>query len=855
MKYLKAGKYFKYVLYTICFWCIVIPFLDMAFQLNHMIVGGDDAVTQHYPAMLYVSRNVKDFIKALFLGGKFTFPMYEWTLGMGENTIATLNWYGFTDPFYWFSGLFTEEQMPYFYSIFFYIRVYMGGMACIALLYEINDKRSNMAYVLGGLVYSFTGFTLQCNIHIIFTHAMAYIPMMILGTERSLKGKRRGLLAVSTLLFVLSGFFFLYVASISIAVYTIYKIIIQKVMIKEAIVKITSLLSEYFVGLGLSAIIFVPIILGFLSSSRNGVKKVQDFFMSMEEIGRTLINLFLPQVSYVQVLSVSTIGVISIIWMLLAKRMKVQKICMGLLFLSVIILPVTWAMTGFSDEYDRWQVVITLYISYLTTEMWDSIENSTWHQRIGILIVYIVLGVYEKIADGLDEYKYGRTLLVYGIILLFMLVIIPFVQNLKKKEWMVLTKVALFVVIVWTIFVNWKAIARDREVEAVRQYDIVEELIPEDDSYYRVDYEKTFSEPKLGMNLSFMLDYMGISEYFSIINKSYMKAFPEWEAYKESFNNGGLDQRTILETAAGVKYFIVKEENNFIVPYGYEKIKISQDGNWELWKNQYAVPLVYTYENVLDKAIYDDMNGLEKQQVLLQAAAIEEYNGTVPQIETLKNGLHKGRYVVEGIQKGVIDEGTVSVEAGAVMTILADLKANCENYLYFGDAMNVWITIRDGYDKHREPITLGRVEHDKKQGITITFHESCEFSLEDMNIFYYDFENYAEQVSNMRKGVIEDSIVVENNRLECEVELDETRILCIATPYSQGWSAKVDGEKVGIYKINSMYMGIEVPKGKHTIIFEFVTPGIEIGGAISVCTLLFLIVWSIKKRHMQNLKM
>ena len=849
LKHVRERKLYKYLLYTICFLGIVIPFFEIAYRNHYIILGGDDAVTQHYPAMLYISRVMKEFWTSLFLEGKLVFPMYEWTVGMGENTIATLNWYGFTDPLYWLAGFFLEEQLPWFYSVFFYMRVYLGGLCCIALLHELNDRKSDMAYVVGALVYSFTGFTLQCNIHIIFTHAMAYIPLMILGTERSIKGKRRGLLAVSTFLFALSGFFFLYIGSITIAVYTIYKMIVKRLEIKEAIGKIIRLLAEYFVGLGLAAVVFIPTIVGFLSSSRNDVRKVPDLLMSLEQIGNFLLNLFLPQVNNGQALSVSTIGVISILWMLLAKQRKTQKICIGLLFICVIVLPVTWVMTGFAGEYDRWQIVITLYVAYLVTEMWDSLEESTWIQRIGILVLYMVLGVYEKVADNIDDYRYSRTLLTYGVILVFMVVVLPFVKRLGKKEWLFAARIALFVVVVWSVHVNWKAIARDRDVQAVRQYDIVDELITEDDGYYRVDYEKTFSEPKLGMNISLMLDYMGITEYFSIINRNYMKAFPEWEAYEETFNNGGLDQRTILETAAAVKYFIAREENDFIVPYGFERVKTSSDGEWELWKNRYAVPMVYSYENILDKAVYDEMNGLEKQQVLLQAVAIEGYTGAVSRIETVKNGLNKGTYVIEELQNGVITDGIVSVESGAVMTILADLKANCENYLYFKDAMSVQIAIRDGYVKNREPITLGRVEKDVKQKITITFNGKSEFALDDMNIFYYDFENYAKQVNNMRKGVVEDSIRIENNRLECKVKMDEARILCMAAPYCQGWSAMIDGKKVDIYKINSMYMGIEVPAGEHNIEFKYVTPGIRLGGFVSMCTIIALSVWIIRKRY------
>ncbi|MEE1256927.1 MAG: hypothetical protein UHN47_10485 [Lachnospiraceae bacterium] len=41
--------------------------------------------------------------------------------------------------------------------------------------------------------------------------------------------------------------------------------------------------------------------------------------------------------------------------------------------------------------------------------------------------------------------------------------------------------------------------------------------------------------------------------------------------------------------------------------------------------------------------------------------------------------------------------------------------------------MSVQIAIRDGYVKNREPITLGRVEKDVKQKITITFNGKSEY--------------------------------------------------------------------------------------------------------------------------------
>ena len=78
--------------------------------------------------------------------------------------------------------------------------------------------------------------------------------------------------------------------------------IVKRLEIKEAIGKIIRLLAEYFVGLGFAAVVFIPTIVGFLSSSRNDVRKVPDLLMSLEQIGNFLLNLFLPQVNNGQAL-------------------------------------------------------------------------------------------------------------------------------------------------------------------------------------------------------------------------------------------------------------------------------------------------------------------------------------------------------------------------------------------------------------------------------------------------------------------------------------------------------------------------------------------------------------------------
>lgn len=60
-----------------------------------------------------------------------------------------------------------------------------------------------------------------------------------------------------------------------------------------------------------------------------------------------------------------------------------------------------------------------------------------------------------------------------------------------------------------------------------------------------------------------------------------------------------VDQRTILETLSAVKYMVKRAGSEVLVPYGYVKVRETQDGEWILYENSNALPIFYTYDSVL----------------------------------------------------------------------------------------------------------------------------------------------------------------------------------------------------------------------------------------------------------------
>ena len=72
-------------------------------------------------------------------------------------------------------------------------------------------------------------------------------------------------------------------------------------------------------------------------------------------------------------------------------------------------------------------------------------------------------------------------------------------------------------------------------------------------------------------------------------------------------------------------------------------------------------------------------------------------------------------------------------------------------------------------------------------------------------------------------------------RAEFENSGKET-LLFFSVPYSDGFAATVNGEKVDVEKVSYGFMAVKVPEGKSDIVFTYQTPGFKTGTVISLCS-------------------
>lgn len=845
---LRQGIKNKYTIYSAIYWIMIGSLLYKISALGLCTIGTSDAIAQHYPAMSYLRRLWVDCFQTLFRGELYVFPMVDFTVGMGENTISALNYYGLGDPFYFLTIFSSQENLPYFYSFFLYFRVYMGGIAFMAFASELSSEKSKAAYVVGTLVYSFTGFTLLSNAHIIFVHAMFYIPLMLLGAEKSMKNRRKGLLCVTVLGFALSGFYYLYIGSITLAVYVIYRLIMQKSTFQSALKKIVNLIVEYLFGIGLSAVCLLPSIIGFFLSGRGDHPELK-MWMSLTEVYRLLTNMFLPSYDGIQPLAVCTIGMVVLICAIFARNRRRERIILALLFLSAVMPSVSYVMSGFGAVYDRWELVLDLYLAFLVVELYDELEHSSICQKIAVGIVFLVLFFLGKKQDLFDYYQFKKTFQVYAVILLTLVVVVPILKKVPNK-YPAIGRYVLFCIAVFTINTNWRAAARDNDIAYLQERDAVAELMEDEgqEGFYRIEYERAFAEPRLQMNASMFHGYPGTMQYLSVSNPDYVQSVRKWDIAEAGFNYYGLDQRTVLETMCAVRYFVVRTEFSRIVPYGFAYVKSTSDGLWSLYENVNSLPIAYSYENVCDYTSYDQMNGMEKQAMMLRVAAVEEYNGELAQLMPDDSRLIEGNYTISRENGEKIEKGMIHVESGEALILSTQLRSQCENCLLFtGDnSWGVELSFEDGYTKWGIPVppaivNLGTTASTQPIDIKITFSGAADINTENIHVIHHDLSDY-EQAIEARKGDTEDRFEVTTNHVNGTVNLESTRLLCFSIPYAEGWHAVIDGKKVKTYLVNDLFIGIEVPQGQHEIELYYVTPGVRCGLVISVMTFIISVI-------------
>lgn len=905
---MKNKKWF-YLLYTAVFAGIA-AFLFLYFYLNEKsLIWSHDGVPQHLNSLAYYGRYLREVIRTLFTEHRLVLPSWDMHIGYGSDILTTLHYYVIGDPLTLLSVFVPADKTEILYEVLIFLRIYLAGISFS--LYCFYHKNPKQATFMGTLIYVFAGWTIYAAMkHPYFSNPCIYLPLILMGIDKIYKKEKPHLFIWATAVGAMSNFYFFYMLCIFMFLYAAFRYfdIFSRRSLKNVLSWFIKFAGYFAVAIMIASAIFLPVIMTIFGTDRfqaeNYVPLLYDRIYYEKYLG-CLIGENMIQWGVAGYSAVAMAGV----FVVFSKKKKYTSLKLGFLLLNVfLLLPFAGhVLNGFSYVSNRWIWAYGMMIAYIFVKAYPELFKLSLKEKRKIflmLLFYCGAALYASAA------RTERNIMAVMVLAFAVFTAVSYGNIFVKGRNLCLMFSGLLVISIMLNISYQYSYEKDYLSEFSDRGKALEELesgvdmaeidaSEEREEAYR--YDQYGAQPT--DNTSMLMGTKSTAYYFSLANGNISQFFDEmylntpWEQHYEN-----LDGRTILDRLASVKYFIIKDQHYEYLPYGTKQqtgMSEKEEKTYRAFEMENPLPLGYTYDSYISREDYEKMSVTEKQQAILQGVVLEE--SSLPQTEPVFTDKEASIRIAPG--KGCkVKDGKITVtKENAEVTIYYDGLKNCETYLIAEnldyDALSPRELISDkkweemtAYEKnsvlHEDSnwrywkeskeagikVRCGAVEKNMKiftdkynaysgkhdflcnigyqtrgeYPITLTFKNTGVYTYDDLRVVCQPMENVEEYTQALGEEPLTD-IDLGVDEITGKVSLSKDKVLLLSIPYSDGFTAYVDGEKTEIKKANTMYMALELTAGEHDIRLTYKTPYSEAGRLLSLVGILLFVFLSRRK--------
>ena len=810
------------------------------FTQGRWFIWSADGRTQFYPFLLYMGQWLKNGL-----------PAFDFTLGMGEDVLSTFIFMSPCDPLTVLFALLARLGAPELcYDVMALARLYLAGLAFLYFCRERGARPGGA--VCAALVYLFCGYALlmanQCST---FTIPMIYLPLLLAGFDRILRGGRPWLFVGAVFYAGITGFYFLYMCSAALAVYgaarglSLYgrRLLPLARAVGRGIV-------WYLAGLGLSAPVLVPMVRGYLNSGRTGAgARPEPFWLAGGEEAKGLLSGLFGGPWGFERPGLCAVALAALVLLCCRRGLPALRVvCLGAV--ALVFCPAfAYLMNGFGYPSWRWTFFLAFVLAWAVAAQWPRLTCVRWYEPLPLVAAgaaYFVMGGSFGLAAGAAMLATAAALwLVRRHPRLVPVLVCVTALNAAGNLWLQNSAAGADYAAEFLFRGEWE----ERQATPIGQF----QTLQQDEGFYRVD------QPDARKNASWAEGWQGVAMYNSVLNRCYTDTMLGWELSADTeatYDFTGLDRRAALETLCGVKYMILQSSDTQVPP-GFEAVE--EQNGWTLYQNRYATPLGVVYPESISAVQTGGFSSVERQQLALRTAALNE----APAAPDPAAGCVYLDSTVE-LQNARWDNGTLYAEQGAVLTLTTAQDAPGELYLRLnGFATGEYIANVtaecDGvrrearfYNKaHPEyfPTTGATFCFGAREGgactITVTLDPGY-YQLGTVQLWSVPTADY-EQTAAARMEQAITLVSRGRDRLTVRTDAAQAGTAVLTIPYSSGWSVTVDGVPAAAQPANGMFLSFPVEAGSHTVTLRYHSPGQRVGLALLALTLLGLagrLVWN-----------
>ena len=863
--------------YSISFCVFFSGFFMVFFLSGKSMLWQDDGFNMYFPNLYYIGAHLRDFFAGV-LKGDFSFRMFDFTLGMGDDVRGAVMR---IHPDSLLAVLVPGAGTEVFYHFLIFFRLYVAGLCFLA--YTSYQGISGDAALLGCMVYLFNGHTMkQCTQHPNFILAMIVLPLLFIGAEKVMRERKYTFFIIVSALGFICTYYFMYMCSIALILYVLlrFPFCFRTDRLRAFFGLFFRMGGAYLLAIALSACSLLPTVLHVRSSYRldslGGFSQLLWYKDSPQRFYRWFLDLITPYVKTGAAtnLNFAVIAVPAMVILLCRagkdkKKTTVQLLAVLVLESLMIIIPVgAYVMNGFSGTSNRWIFVFCFTIGFLCAFMAGSLCSLSKKESI---ILWCAAGCYAAVS-AVDFMIFGNAIYLISTAQLLAFTAFLTVPALKKLRCMPALLAVVFVSCLVngvlsesSIYGNYAGEFMDLGESMKKMQDSEFSMLSEieDDGWYRVDSSLSGLRKE---NYSEVLGFRGIAEFNSILNRNLIISMlgQDQNGLNALIRIYGLDGRTGAEALAGVKYYLTDRDGEAYVPYGFERIETDEKTGAELYINKYPLPFGISYDSWIRRSEYDTLSPVAKNRLLLGTAVIEDAAladaelqaaaGNLDEKETALR-LQQCEDMLETIPLPLPEDKTIAGTLEYPITY----REGCETCLVLKglsrrtetDRIQIatsriekMISYRGAADIYslgdREyAVNLGYSDRTAEDILQIKCKKEAEYALDSAAIVYVPLAGYEEAVAGLMKDGLENTVFM-NNRVAGKTSSGQSRIMMFSMPFKDGWDVFVDGEKGTLLNVNDGYTGVFLAPGEHDILLKYCSPGLVSGRLISLGG---LVIW------------
>ncbi|MCD7918958.1 MAG: YfhO family protein [Clostridiales bacterium] len=792
---------------------------------------------------------------------------YSFSKGLGGSGIAVYGYY-LASPFNLLLVFFPKSCLTVFFDTIVALKLGTAAFTTAYFLQERFQRKLSACFVLLlSLSYAMMQYSIAQSSNIMWLDGVYMLPLMLLGVNRVVNGKRPYLLIFSTGLALLFNW---YVGCIN-CLYTAIWLCLEWLLsvsdvestpariAKHAAKTIGRYAGSMILGIMLSACLFLPT-LAALSSGGNGSIDWSILKSSFTgNIFNVIQNLTMGSTSSSGSVSLycGALPVLGCIGFFTSKRKSLSKKMKVGAVLAVSLLIFYWQplvalfslLKPVGSYWYRYSYVTIFLLIFIAGDYGSELteeENAAGAQlRNAVLFSTALLALSLVNSVWSLENVYYTCAFVIGIAALAALY-----ENRSrlKKGTAHIAAFALACAVIAELGINVRLLMPTYSASngtsygeyAAEEQTQVDEILESDTETYRISQTSNYRTPGSSTGLTANYNEAMAYHYWSITNYSSDSSASQRTFLNALGYNNMLDAMNIVNTSIlaadsllGVKYVLSSYAIN-----GLEKVESIETANGkDVYYNPYALPLALVYDaDAYSADTEQSLNPFEYQNLLYSQLIGEETE----------------------LYTAVACE---SSDDGSVLTYTLELPEG--NYAVYGNLvwstyLSATLTVNDSYEsgyamKVSPSVFYIPTESGDTTATVVLNYENWEntrnydSAVKSEQFYVLDLDKLAE-VSEVLTARAADTISIQNGTAYFEVTANEGENLLVSIPCDSGWTITLNGEEAEAELFADCLYSIPLQEGVNTIEMHYHVPYLTVGVALTGAAVIILILTYVLRR-------